>query len=63
MGAQILGGEDVTQRTNMLSLAIQKETTALELSLADTSYAPPLAETLEPVSLAAGIVAKKIRRR
>ena len=63
MGAQIVGGEDVAQRINMLSVAIQKEMTALELSAADTSYAPPVAETLEPVALAAEIVAKKIRRR
>ncbi len=47
----------------MLSVAIQKEMTALELSAADTSYAPPVAETVEPVATAAEIVAKKIRRR
>ncbi len=63
MGAQIVGGEDVAQRINMLSVAIQKEMTALELSAADTSYAPPVSETLEPVATAAEIVAKKIRRR
>ena len=63
MGAQIVGGEDVAQRVNMLSVAIQKEMTALELSAADTSYAPPVAETVEPVATAAEIVAKKIRRR
>jgi NADH oxidase (H2O2-forming) len=63
MGAQIVGGEGVAQRINMLSVAIQKEMTVLELSTADTSYAPPVAETVEPVSSAAEIVAKKIRRR
>jgi NADH oxidase (H2O2-forming) len=63
MGAQIIGGEDVAQRINMLSVAIQKEMTALELSAADTSYAPPVAETVEPIATAAEIVAKKIRRR
>ena len=63
MGAQIIGGEAVAQRINMLSVAIQKEMTALELSTADTSYAPPLAETVEPIATAAEIVAKKIRRR
>lgn len=63
MGAQIIGGEAVAQRINMLSVAIQKEITALELSTADTSYAPPVAETVEPVATAAEIVAKKIRRR
>jgi NADH oxidase (H2O2-forming) len=63
MGAQIVGGEDVAQRINLLSVAIQKEMTALELSTADTSYAPPVAETVEPIATAAEIVAKKIRRR
>lgn len=63
MGAQIVGGEDVAQRINMLSVAIQKEMTVLELSAADTSYAPPVCETLEPVTTAAEITAKKIRRR
>jgi hypothetical protein len=37
--------------------------TVLELSAVDTSYAPPVAETLEPVALAAEIAAKKIKRR
>ncbi len=63
MGAQIVGGEEVAQRINMLSVAIQKEMTVLELSVADTSYAPPLAETLEPVALAAEIASKRIKRR
>ncbi len=63
MGAQLVGGENVAQRVNMLSVAIQKEMTALELSVADTSYAPPVAETVEAVATAAEIVAKKIRRR
>ena len=63
MGGQIVGGEDVAQRINMLSVAIQKEMTVMELSTADTSYAPPVSETVEPVSSAAEIVAKKIRRR
>ena len=63
MGAQIVGGEDVAQRINMLSVAIQKEMTVLELSAADTSYAPPVAETVEPVATAAEIASKKIRRR
>lgn len=63
MGAQMIGGENVAQRINMLSIAIQKEMTAQELAVADTSYAPPVAETLEPVATAAEIVAKRIRQR
>jgi len=62
MGAQIVGGEEVTQRINMISLGIQKEITVWELATADTGYAPPLAETLEPVALAAEIASRRIRR-
>lgn len=62
MGAQIIGGEEVTQRINMISVGIQKEITVWELARADTAYAPPLSETHEPVTLAAEIAAMKIRR-
>ncbi len=45
IGAQIVGGEEVTQRINALSFAIQKHMTVRELAKADTAYAPPLCET------------------
>lgn len=62
MGAQIVGGEGVAQRVNMLSIAIQNEMTVRQLMNADTGYAPPMADTWEPVALAAEIAAKKIQR-
>lgn len=62
MGAQIVGGEGVAQRVNMLSIAIQNEMTVRALSNADTGYAPPMADTWEPVALAAEIASRKIRR-
>ncbi len=62
MGAQIVGGEEVTQRINMISLGIQKEVTVWELAKADTGYCPSLSETIEPVALAAEIAAMRIRR-
>lgn len=62
IGGQIVGGEEVTQRINMISIAIQKQTTVRELAKADTCYAPPVADTWEPVALAAEIVASKIRK-
>jgi len=61
IGGQIIGGEEVTQRINCLSFAIQKGMTVRELSKADTAYAPPLCETWEPMVLAAEMVLMKMR--
>ncbi|RJS86327.1 hypothetical protein CW704_05830, partial [Candidatus Bathyarchaeota archaeon] len=55
VGGQIVGGEEVTQRINALSFAIQKQMTVRELAKADTCYAPPVNETWEPMVLAAEI--------
>jgi NADH oxidase (H2O2-forming) len=61
IGAQIIGGEEVTQRINAISLAIQRGMTAKDLSKADTAYAPPVCETWEPMVLAAEMVLLKLR--
>ena len=61
VGAQIIGGEEVTQRINAISLAIQKQMTARDLAKADTAYAPPVCETWEPIVLAAEMVLMKLR--
>lgn len=61
IGAQIIGGEEVTQRINAISFAIQKQMTARELAKADTAYAPPVCETWEPLVLAAEMVLMKLR--
>jgi NADH oxidase (H2O2-forming) len=61
IGGQVIGGEEVTQRINCLSFAIQKGMTIRELAKADTAYAPPLCETWEPMVLAAEMVLMKLR--
>ncbi len=61
IGAQIIGGEEVTQRINAISFAIQKQMTVRELAKADTAYAPPVCETWEPLVLAAEMVLMKLR--
>jgi len=61
IGGQIIGGEEVTQRINALSFAIQKQMTVRELMKADTCYAPPLNETWEPMVLAAEAAMRKLR--
>ena len=57
----MIGGEEVTQRVNALSFAIQKEMIVRELAKADICYAPPLNETWEPMILAAEIAIRKLR--
>ncbi|MFW6117343.1 MAG: FAD-dependent oxidoreductase [Thermoproteota archaeon] len=61
IGGQIVGGEEVTQRINALSFAIQKHMTIQELAKSDTAYAPPLNETWEPMVLAAEIALRRLR--
>ncbi|MEM2815553.1 MAG: FAD-dependent oxidoreductase [Candidatus Bathyarchaeia archaeon] len=61
IGVQIIGGEDVTQRINAISFAIQKQMSVRELAKADTAYAPPLNETWEPIVLAAEMALMKLR--
>ncbi|MCW4022145.1 MAG: FAD-dependent oxidoreductase [archaeon] len=61
ISAQIIGGEEVTQRINALSFAIQKEMTAYELAKAETCYAPPVSETWEPMVLAAELLLRKLK--
>lgn len=60
IGGQIIAGEEVTQRVNALSFAIQKQMTIQELVKADTAYAPPVNETWEPMVLAAEMAIRKL---
>jgi len=62
IGAQIVGGEEVTQRINAISMGIQKQMTVRELAKSDTCYAPPLCETWELMALAAEAVVMKLSR-
>ncbi len=60
VGGQVVAEEEVTQRINALSFAIQKHMTIHELAKADTAYAPPLNETWEPMVLAAELAVRKL---
>lgn len=62
IGAQIIGGEEVTQRINAISIGIQKNITVHELAKSDTCYAPPLCETWELMALAAEAAVIKLGR-
>jgi NADH oxidase (H2O2-forming) len=62
IGAQIVGGEEVTQRINAISIGMQKQITIRELAKSDTCYAPPLCETWELMALAAEAAVMKLSR-
>ncbi|MEM3018509.1 MAG: FAD-dependent oxidoreductase, partial [Candidatus Bathyarchaeia archaeon] len=60
VGAQIVGGEEVTQRINMASIAIQKGLTVHDVNAIDTCYSPPVADYWEPFVVAIEAAARKI---
>ncbi len=60
VGGEIVGGEEVTQSINALSLAIQNNMTVHELMKADTCYAPSVCETWEPMVLAAEMAIRRL---
>ena len=61
IGGQIVGGEEVTQRINVLSVAIQAGFTVTDIMKMDSCYAPPLADVWEPIALTAEIALKKFK--
>jgi NADH oxidase (H2O2-forming) len=62
IGGQIIGGEEVTQRVNMLAIAIQKQMFVSELAKADTCYAPSVCSPWEPVVLTAENTSRKLQQ-
>ncbi|RLI07742.1 CoA-disulfide reductase, partial [Candidatus Bathyarchaeota archaeon] len=60
VGGQVAGGEDVTQRVNLLALAIQAGMTVYELEMLRSAYAPPVADVWEPVVLAADVAMRRL---
>jgi NADPH-dependent 2,4-dienoyl-CoA reductase/sulfur reductase-like enzyme len=60
IGTQIIGGEEVTQRINMASIAIQKGLTVHEVNSTDTCYSPPVSDYWEPFVTAAEMALRKI---
>ena len=60
VGGQVVGGEDVTQRVNLLALAIQAKMTVYDLALMRTAYAPPVADVWEAVVLAADMAIRRL---
>jgi len=62
IGGQIVGGEAVGQRVNLLAAAISCGMDAESLASIDTCYSPPVADAIEPICRAAEIALKKLRK-
>ena len=60
VGGQVVGGEDVTQRVNLIALAIQAKMTVYDLEMLRSAYAPPVADVWEPVVLAADVAMRRL---
>ena len=52
LGAQIVGGDGVDKRIDVLATAIRATMTALELTELDLPYAPPYSSAKDPVNMA-----------
>ena len=52
LGAQIVGGDGVDKRIDVLATAIRAKMTALELTELGLSYAPPYSSAKDPVNMA-----------
>ena len=56
LGAQIVGGEGVDKRIDVLSAAIRAGLSARELETLDLAYAPPYSSAKDPVNMAGFMV-------
>ncbi len=62
LGAQIIGGEGVAKRLDVLATALQQKLTVQQLSALDLSYAPPFAPVWDPILIAANQALKLVKQ-
>jgi len=60
IGAQIVGGERVWGRIMTLSALAQKGATAEDVAYLETSYAPPISPTIDPITVAAEMALRRL---
>ncbi len=60
LGAQMVGGEGVAKRIDIVVAGLYKGMTVDELSRLDLSYAPPFAPVWDPLLVAANETLKKV---
>ncbi len=61
LGAQIVGGEGVDKRLDVLATAVQHNLTVEDLAHLELAYAPPYGSTRDPVNLAGMIALNHLR--
>jgi len=61
LGAQIVGGEGVDKRIDVLALAVQKGMTVFDLEEAELAYAPQYGAAKDPINMAGFIAANVLR--
>ena len=60
LGSQIVGGEGVKERIDLISLALLLKADITDLTSYDACYVPPASPVWEPVNIAASQIAKKL---
>jgi NADH oxidase (H2O2-forming) len=63
LGAQIVGTSRVHQRINSFAVAILAGMTLQQFSHLETAYAPPIAPTLDAITLACDVALMKMKRK
>ena len=62
LGAQMVGGEAVAKRMDILATAMQQKMTVADIAQLDLNYAPPFAPVWEPILIAANQAVKLLRK-
>ncbi|MFC1455105.1 FAD-dependent oxidoreductase [Candidatus Undinarchaeota archaeon] len=62
LGCQVFGKEGVFARVSYLGLAIQKNMTLEELTMAEIPYAPPISPAVDPIYTVAELLMRKLER-
>jgi len=62
LGAQIVGGEGVAKRVDILAMALHQKMTVYEIAELDLSYAPPFSPVWDPILIAANQAIKKLKK-
>jgi NADPH-dependent 2,4-dienoyl-CoA reductase/sulfur reductase-like enzyme len=60
LGSQIVGGEGLKERIDLISLAVSLKADIADLAAYDAYYVPPASPVWEPVNIAASQLAKKL---
>jgi NADH oxidase (H2O2-forming) len=60
LGSQIVGGEGVKERIDLISLALLLKADITDLISYDACYVPPASPVWEPVNIAASQISKKL---